>query len=239
MNDMKNSPWPYLIVDDFLDATDFSELCKQKTDHVDRDKVFAMRGNLVFANGTVKSNSLTEQQLRKFHGTYHEKMMGYLRQLAPKKAEFYEYSDFELVVTGADCVYPIHDDLAEKLLSVVVYLSPKQNAGTLIYSTKSGEDATEVEWRQNRALIFSRIHEKTWHAYKGDGKNNRLALIYNLMTTNIKGVYKAEGNSYARYLLGRLAKSYGPKGIVRKIGKAFGQESKFMRTGKKRINLKQ
>ena len=46
--------------------------------------------------------------------------------------------------------------------------------------------------KKNRAL-FSRT-ENTPHSYKSDGVSNRVTLIYNLMTTDIKGVYKIEKN---------------------------------------------
>ena len=31
-----------------------------------------------------------------------------------------------------------------------------------------------------------------WHSYQGDGKSTRIALVYNLMTSNIKEVCKIE-----------------------------------------------
>ena len=53
-----------------------------------------------------------------------------------------------------------------------------------------------VEWKMNRAVFFSRSEKETWHSYKGDGKSNRVALVYNLMTKRIKDVYKIEKKSY-------------------------------------------
>ena len=53
-----------------------------------------------------------------------------------------------------------------------------------------------IEWKQNRAVFFSREEKKTWHSYEGDMNSNRLALVYNLMTKNIKEVCKIEKKNY-------------------------------------------
>ena len=65
------------------------------------------------------------------------------------------------------------------MLSVVIYIAPDKNEGTWLYEDKSGKNPYEVEWKVNRAFAFSR-NDNTWHSYKADGKNNRLALVYNL-----------------------------------------------------------
>ena len=68
--------------------------------------------------------------------------------------------------------------------------------GHYFYDNKSGDNKKEIEWKQNRAVFFSREEKKTWHSYRGDGASNRIALVYNLMTKNIKEVSKIENNNY-------------------------------------------
>ena len=58
--------------------------------------------------------------------------------------------------------------------------------------TKKGSEKKTIEWKPNRAVFFSRKENETWHSYEGDGLNNRVALVYNLMTKRIREVYKAE-----------------------------------------------
>ena len=50
------------------------------------------------------------------------------------------------------------------------------------YDTKNGKGKRTVDWKVNRAVFFSRIERKTWHSYAGDERNNRIVLVYNLMT---------------------------------------------------------
>ena len=81
-------------------------------------------------------------------------------------------------------------------LSGVIYLSPENNSGTIFYNNKKGQNKTEIDWKLNRAVFFSRKERETWHSYEGDKKNDRVALVYNLMTTKIKKVFKIENKNY-------------------------------------------
>ena len=85
-------------------------------------------------------------------------------------------------------------------------MAPEKNIGTFIYSSNKKE-TKNVEWKQNRALFFSRT-ENTPHSYKSDGVSNRITLIYNLMTTNIKGVCKAEKTFYPYVLFKQKMNKY-------------------------------
>ena len=64
------------------------------------------------------------------------------------------------VVTSKNTKFPIHDDTPNKLLSGVIYLTPEENSGTIFYSSKKGENKKEIEWKQNRAVFFSRKEKK-------------------------------------------------------------------------------
>ena len=89
----------------------------------------------------------------------------------------------------------------------VIYLYPIQNTGTIFYSNKKGSDKKVIEWKQNRAVFFSRVERDSWHSYQGDNVSNRIALVYNLMTYRIKEVYKIEKKNY---FLGNLRWKLNP-----------------------------
>jgi len=76
------------------------------------------------------------------------------------------------------------------------WIKREKNIGTIFYEDKQGNGRKEIEWKQNRAVFFSRTERETWHSYQGDGKCNRIALVYNLMTNNIKEVCKIEKKNY-------------------------------------------
>ena len=119
----------------------------------------------------------------------------------------YDYSDFTIIISKKDSVFPIHDDTPNKLLSGVVYIAPEKNHGTFFYNNKTGENKIIAPWETNKAVFFSRKERETWHSYEGDGVNDRVVLVFNLMTRRIKEVFKIEKKNY---FLGNLRFKLNP-----------------------------
>ena len=188
------------VIDNFLNQKDFKELCSLNLQPVNKESIKVYH-NKIFKDGKIEVECISEENIKELFKNYHEKAIKLLQELNPKKVELYEYSEFHIIETGSDYKFPIHDDIPNKLLSGVIYLKPERNTGTILYEDKKGNGKKTIEWKQNRALFFSRSEMETWHSYEGDRKQNRYALIYNLMTDNIKGVYKAENKNYYLGLL--------------------------------------
>ena len=53
--------------------------------------------------------------------------------LALKKVNLYDYSEFHIVESGSKYKFPIHDDIPAKILSGVIYLEPENNKGTCFF----------------------------------------------------------------------------------------------------------
>ena len=183
------------IIDDFLSKKDFEELCQLKIDKIeDNIKVYHNRIN---KDNVVEISCVDKKMIEELHKNYHEKATNILKKLKPEKLYLYDYSDFSIIVTHKNYQFPFHDDTPNKILSGVVYLYPKKNNGTIFSNDKKKSlDNTIVEWKQNRAVFFSRKERETWHTYKGDGKNNRVVLVYNLCTKRLRDVYKIEKKNY-------------------------------------------
>jgi hypothetical protein len=192
------------IIDNFLKEEDFKELCALKLKKIN-DNEIAVYHNSIDKNNKVNSECLGHDVVRRLYKNNHQRAINLLNELNPKKVDLYEYSEFHIIETGRNYKFPIHDDTPNKLLSGVIYLRPEKNLGTIFYKNKNGEDRNETEWKQNRAVFFSRSERETWHSYEADGKQNRIALVYNLMTNEIKKVCEIENNSYLlvkiRYLI--------------------------------------
>ena len=110
-------------------------------------------------------------------------------------------------MTSKNARFPIHDDTPNKLLSGVIYLSPQKNTGTSFYTDKKGSNKTDITWKTNRAVFFSRKERQTWHSYKGDGLNDRMVLVFNLVSNKIREVFKIENKNY---FFGNLRFKYNP-----------------------------
>ena len=203
-------PWPHIVIDNFLKNEHFEYLeshlnglaaLNRKPHHV--------YDNYIDAENVVNSSCLPEEFVRKLQDSYHHVCMDILNNLAPLKAQLYTHSEFHLVYTRNGFSFPIHDDIPQKLLSCVVYLSPQENLGTYLYEKKHDKTPfSTVEWKQNRALFFSRIDSTTWHSYSAKENSTRLCLVYNLMTNKVRDVYKAENSSYSSYYIRSRFKRY-------------------------------
>ena len=62
---------------------------------------------------------------------YFLKAMNILKEICPEKTGLYDYSDFTIIKTKKNSKIPIHDETPNKLLSVVIYLHPEKNSGTI------------------------------------------------------------------------------------------------------------
>ena len=186
-----------ITIDNFLYPSDYNHLKKLKLRKIN-DNEIKVYNNTVRNNKVTNNSCLDKKIVKRLHRNYHSKALKILKSLCPEKADLYNYSEFNIIETGLNYKFPIHDDNLNKLLSGVIYLSPKKNKGTIFYTSKYGKNKKTTRWKINRALFFSRQENKTWHSFEGDKKNNRLALVYNLMTDekNLSKVCKIEKTNY-------------------------------------------
>lgn len=197
----------YKIIDDFLRKDDFNNLLSVRLQDIQNNEINIYH-NKIFRDGSVELDCLDKIFINKLFNNYHDKAIKILNELNPKKVPLYEYSEFSLINTGANYKFPIHRDNPDKLLSGVIYLSPKINTGTILYENKYGKNKKVIEWKQNRALFFSRTESNSYHSYEGNKLNNRLALVYNLMTTDIKSVCRIEGVNYQKVRIREFINPY-------------------------------
>ena len=188
------------IFDNFLKEEDFKEIESLDLPFPKSDEIKIFNSK-VFENSIFHSEFLSKESLQRFNDNYHQKAIDLLNELCPEKKKLYSYSEFHLILTGKNYKFPIHDDTPNKLLSGVIYINPEKNNGTIFYESKADMNGKEIEWKKNRAVFFSRKERETWHSYEGDRINTRIALVYNLMTNDIKSVCKIEKKNYLLSLL--------------------------------------
>ena len=193
------------VIDNFLTVEDFKELSGLKLENVNQDEKKVYH-NRIFKDGTIESSCMENKTIKRLHSNYHSIAIKILKKYAPLKAELYQYSDFHIVIAGSHFSFPIHTDTPNKLLSGVVYLTPEKNFGTTLYSVDK-KKSKNIEWKQNRALFFSRT-ENTPHSYKSDSISNRITLIYNLMTVDIKSVCRVEKTFFPFFYLKQKINKY-------------------------------
>ena len=194
------------IIDNFLNIDDFNIINNIKLDVVRNNKI-NVYPNTIDKKNIIQKSCFSENIIQLIHKKYHKKVFEILEKLNLKKSKLYDYTDLTIIKTGKNYKFPVHDDTPNKLLSGVIYLDPKINTGTIFYRNKKGSNKETISWKKNRAVFFSRKERETWHSYEGDGKSDRIVLVYNLMTNRIKDVYKIEKKNY---LLGNLRQKINP-----------------------------
>lgn len=194
------------VLDNFLNEKDFAELSNYAKNLASSEKIDIFHNEIDRNNKVIKS-TINEEFLKRINNNYLPIASNILKDLNKEKLNLFSYSDFTIVKTNKNSKFPIHDDAPNKLLSGVIFLYPQDNKGTIFYNNKSGEGKTEIDWKINRAVFFSRKERETWHSYEGDKKNDRIALVYNLMTfrKNIREICRIEKKNYIfcmiRYLI--------------------------------------
>ena len=194
------------IVENFLENEDINELKSLKLKKI-KDNEIKVYHNRIYKNGTIQSECLSNQLIERLNSYYHPRAINILNDLNRSKADLYDYSEFHIIETGINCKFPIHDDTPNKILSGVIYLNPEKNNGTIFYKNKKGDGKQIIDWKVNKGVFFSRNERESWHSYEGDGKSNRLVLVYNLMTNNIRDVYRIEKKNY---FIGQLRYKLNP-----------------------------
>jgi len=188
-------------VDDFFPENILNELLNLQLKPVP-DKSFSVHHNYIGRTGKLSLDTIPESLAMQIHSLYFNRLCDVLDFLCPGKKLYYDYTELHLVQTGTEFSFPIHHDLRKKLLSVVVYLDPPKSSGTNLFKNKNQKLPSKVvDWRPNRALLFCRRENTTWHSYQGSKTGERRALVYNLMTNRPLAALRSEGSGYYNFLI--------------------------------------
>ena len=185
----------FILQDNFLVEDDFQRLPLLLPDieKFEFDAVTIASNTVDLAGNVLSNECIPAEMLRKIDRRYRKRLISMLSAISPLKLGLIDYFDYHLVVTGKLFKELIHFDAPNKLLSIAVYLSPRSNRGTVLYPCGDKDHGSiEIPWRPNRAFVFSRIENKTWHSYAGNKLLNRLVMVINVGTKRIDEVKRIE-----------------------------------------------
>jgi hypothetical protein len=157
-----DKPWRYIIVDNFFDEEDQKSLLPLAEKMYDKLLSLPDKKMVLPLEGYEK---------------YRETLQEYLDLLYPDRIA----DSFKLEMQGMGVHYPsyqkVHTDTSEKHISVVTYLYPEKQHGTLLGKTKFDlENYEKLEWKPNKALVFSQIQGVTWHTVSTFGLSPRVTV---------------------------------------------------------------
>lgn len=174
-------PWRHVVIDDTYDETLLEEFVKEVKMNLKNPEYYVQHKNNAVQSIYHTNNNLYEAKNVLFH-----RSKSLLNSVdfgeAFMKTHFSDYRSYdnlsklgESIMCIGETSYPIHDESENKIMSCVTYISPEKSNGTLLYD-KDKNFVKEIEWKQNRTLIFCALDNVTWHAYKSTGKSFRLTL---------------------------------------------------------------
>ena len=100
-------------IDNFLKNKDFETLNNLNLKFTGPNEL-NVYNNTVNSSGIIRNSCLDEKLLKEFHDKYHSIAIKLLNDLCPEKVKLYEYSEFQIIETGKNYKFPIHDDTPNK-----------------------------------------------------------------------------------------------------------------------------
>ena len=164
------NPWPHAVVDNYYPTEQFESMRQEiinniKARHPTNKQTF------------YRSTDADFKHLFPYTFACAASVSPYTQLGAFKTSRPYNnlssYVEVNVIFDGHD--YPIHDENPRKILSIVNYVAPENSTGTLIYD-ENKTYYSEIEWKQNRTLVFPGITGLTWHAYRVQPRSLRITL---------------------------------------------------------------
>ena len=191
INKIVSDPWPHIVIDNFFNENLYQDIVRQtlqselyakvaKHDKIATYLNYDEFGNIVQNNNLDKC--LSSDVIDDIYEYYFDECVDLLSQLDSSKVPDLKYMQIGVTYCGSNYTgEKVHVDRPEKLLSIVVYIAPEENIGTVLYKNET-EISKQIDWKPNRSLIFSRDDDQTptWHHYYSN-KNKRVAVIINLL----------------------------------------------------------
>jgi hypothetical protein len=115
------------------------------------------------------------------YNTYYDEVLGIMSYLDNIRYEKIKRIHFDVQTIGPDYVHKVHSDRNVKLVSIVIYLDPEDNIGTLLHET---EDSVGIEnpWVLNGGTAFIPNGKNSLHSFRSNGLKYRTTFNINLYT---------------------------------------------------------
>ena len=171
-----NDPWPHQIVSDILDLTVFDKIDQQC------QKLLLSNQKLLISPNDFEKYHL---DLKNEVDSISTDILCNFESIIKQYPYHRKYSETPQIDTHISVVPPlpykhvIHDESANKILSIILYVTPISNKGTLMYTADDENTLVKtVPWKQNSAFVFCGREQSTWHSFESDETNNRITLNF-------------------------------------------------------------
>ena len=170
------TPWPYIIIDNFYDKDTWEYVLDRKT-LINKYRKNAHQEENGISLSKIKDEILLDYFKRKLP-------VDFLKGLFPN----HRYSESliptnTLKITNVPKLFGIHDEHPEKVFSCTTYVTPSHSVGTFIYDEYK-EFQKAITWKPNRAIVFAPIDNVTWHSFGSWEETDRYTVDFFWTRTN-------------------------------------------------------
>lgn len=174
------SPWPHQVIDNFFDDITFQELQSisnkiSTINDYDTSEIIwlnELEALQISSKVTEKILDCADILIKNFDTI--SKPYDSFRQ----KSNLGYFNIPRLGISPPNIINEIHDEGTNKIMALIVYLSPNENIGTLLYSkNEESSFSKEIEWLPNRAFLMFSSPGITWHKFNSSNEK-RLTLNF-------------------------------------------------------------
>jgi len=151
-------PWEYFVVDNVMPVDVFTEL-QQELSCLDKPRVY--KRARYYLNSDLASDKLRKYLKIYIHPTLSELAVHSFPDLDLSNTSFYD----ECSIQSKHHKYPIHCDIASKIVSSVFHVSD-QGVGTHLYDSNKKHHST-LPWTPNSCMFFVNAPKK-FHSFSSD-----------------------------------------------------------------------
>jgi hypothetical protein len=215
---IETHPWRHQIIDNFFDESDFVEIEQCCIELLKHHEGLAITGHDCLNIGQVhqiigdNAFNIIMESNRKMLDNFDKIVNNF-----PNHRQFNKYfciPTFHILPSNFG-PQKIHDEAYDKTSSLVVYLYPKSSVGTALFTDNTQESfVSELEWKQNRAMLFCGEKNVTWHDFYSK-KNPRVTLNYFIRELKSETLIETEDSFYFKDVDG--PKTYLPKTLPEHI----------------------
>lgn len=164
-------PWPFYVVDNFLDNNTLRELIYLSKQQDQLKFVDCWNGTEAITIPDSKLPTKRSLQLSQYNNLFDSIRMSinkHIAELLPEK----HFIIPDLIVCDPGYCYGPHKDHPDKKMSIVIFIHPTMSDATIL---RHDETNYRLQWRVNRALIFKQ-EEHGIHHYINNTQYPRVTL---------------------------------------------------------------
>lgn len=165
-----STPWPHLVIDNFFHNESW-EYVKNKEGLFKKYKQSAQKKNHGVSFSFIQDEYLIEYFSQKLS-------IEYLCSKFPVHRDFSHLDpSLSFKVSRIPRASSIHDEVSDKVFSVIVFVEPEHNIGTVLFDKDKNFNKV-VTWKPNRAVVFAPIDNTTWHAFGNWERSDRYTIDF-------------------------------------------------------------